>query len=71
MGKFPRRGQSTLAIAEICAQSVINKDIYHTRLKEKSDFSDSIKKAKEEYDEMLLAEAKNLLLKRSRDTMLR
>lgn len=54
----------SFTIVEICSQCGITKETYYTWLKEKSDFSDSIKKAKEEYDEMLLAEAKKSLVKK-------
>jgi hypothetical protein len=50
-------------IAEICSLSGINKDTYYTWLDEKPDFSDTIKKAKAEFDEYIVAEAKKSLVK--------
>lgn len=53
----------SFTIAEICAKVGIVKDTYYNWLKTKSDFSDAIKKAQEEFDQMILIEAKRSLVK--------
>ncbi len=53
-------------IAEICQNVGLSKDTYYRWLKEKSDFSDAIKKAQEEFDEFLVAEAKKSMIKKVR-----
>lgn len=50
-------------IAEICEKVGIVKDTYYQWLKTKSDFSDSIKKAEDEYNELIITEAKKSLVK--------
>ena len=50
-------------IAEICKEVGIHKDTYFNWLKTKSDFSDSIKKAQDQFDELLIVEAKKSLVK--------
>lgn len=53
-------------VAEICEQVSINQDTYYDWLKKKPEFSDSIKKAKGEFDDFLLAECKKSLVKKIR-----
>lgn len=50
-------------VAEICDKVGICKDTYYQWLKKKSDFSDAIKKAQDEFDELILSEAKKSLVK--------
>lgn len=50
-------------IEEICKNVGINKDTYHSWLNFKPDFSDAIKKAKGEFDELIASEARKSLLK--------
>lgn len=50
-------------IAEICQQVGISKDTYYRWLKEKSDFSDTIKKAQKHFDEKSVVEAHRSLMK--------
>lgn len=50
-------------IAEICEKVGISKETYYQWLKTKSDFSDAIKKAQDEFDELILSEAKKSLVK--------
>lgn len=51
-------------IAEICTLSGICKDTYYQWLESKPEFSDAIEKARGEYDEMVVREAKNSLIKK-------
>ncbi len=51
-------------IAEICRIVGINKDTFYDWLKKKSDFSDQIDKAKGEYDDFIVVEAKRSLVKK-------
>lgn len=51
-------------IPEICEQVGIHKSTYHAWLSTKQDFSDAIKKAKEEYNERLIVEARRSLMKK-------
>ncbi len=53
-------------IAEICKEVGITTDTYHRWIKEKSDFSDSIKKAKGEFNTLIADEAKKSLMKKIR-----
>lgn len=50
-------------IAEICKEVDISKDTYYRWLKEKSDFSDAIKKAQDTFDQKCIIEAKKSLMK--------
>lgn len=50
-------------IVEICRTVGIAKDTYYHWLKTKSDFSDSIKKAENEFNELIITEAKKSLVK--------
>lgn len=50
-------------IAEICQKVGIVKDTYYNWLKTKSDFSDAIKKAEDEYNDLIVVEAKRSLVK--------
>ena len=50
-------------IAEICEKAGISKETYYQWLKTKPDFSDSIKKAQDRFDELLVVEAKKSLVK--------
>lgn len=51
-------------IPEICSQVGIHPATYHTWVATKSDFSEVIKKAKGEYNDMLIAEARRSLVKK-------
>ncbi len=55
--------EDSYTIAEICSIVGINKDTFYKWKETKSDFSDSIKKAQNDFDEMLVAEAKKSLIK--------
>nr|WP_319268348.1 phBC6A51 family helix-turn-helix protein [uncultured Draconibacterium sp.] len=57
-------GSDSYTIAEICKQVGITKDTYHRWINEKTDFSDSVKKARGEFDVMIAEEAKKSLLKK-------
>lgn len=50
-------------IAEICEQVGISKETYYQWLKTKSDFSDAIKKAEDEFNDLIVTEAKKSLIK--------
>jgi transposase-like protein len=50
-------------IAEICEKVGIHKDTYYEWIKNKADFTDSIEKARQRFDEILVKEAKNSLRK--------
>lgn len=50
-------------IAEICEIVKISKDTYYRWLKEKSDFSDAIKEAQEDFDKDMLSECSKSLRK--------
>lgn len=50
-------------IAEICEIVGIVKGTYYNWLKTKSDFSDAIKKAEDEFNNMIIADAKKSLVK--------
>ncbi len=50
-------------VAEICERVGIVKDTYYNWLKTKSDFSDAIKKAEDEFNGLIVAEAKRSLVK--------
>ncbi|MCC8152963.1 MAG: transposase [Tannerellaceae bacterium] len=55
--------EDSYSIAEICEKVDITKDTYYRWLKEKSDFSDAIKKAQEEADADRLVECRNSIAK--------
>lgn len=50
-------------IVEICGIVGISKETYYKWISTHSDFSDSIKKAKSKFDEMIVSEAKRSLVK--------
>ncbi|MDR2969288.1 MAG: hypothetical protein LBV32_06745 [Tannerellaceae bacterium] len=50
-------------VTEICEKAGIAKDTYYNWLKTKPDFSDAIKKAQDEFGELMLSEAKKSLVK--------
>jgi hypothetical protein len=56
--------KDSYTITEICSLSGINVDTYYDWVKNKPEFSDLVEKAKEEYDQMLVAEAKKSLVKK-------
>lgn len=56
--------EDSYTIAEICDLVDIHKDTYHTWMKTKSDFSDSIKKAESDRMQFFVAEAQKSLLKK-------
>lgn len=56
--------KDSYTVVEICAQVGISKETYYQWLKSKPDFPDAIKKAKDRFDENLVAEAKRSLLKK-------
>jgi len=58
--------KDSYTIAEICSLSGISKETYYEWLENKPDFVDAIARAKEEYDEMVVREAKNSLIKKIR-----
>ncbi|MDR2764335.1 MAG: hypothetical protein LBB90_04825 [Tannerella sp.] len=53
-------------IEEICKDVRISKDTFYDWKKRKSDFSDAIKKAEKEFNELVAAEAKKSLMKKIR-----
>lgn len=56
--------KDSYTIAEICSLSGISESTYHEWKASKSEFSESIKKASGDFDEMLVAEAKKSLVKK-------
>lgn len=56
------RGDS-YTIAEICEKVNISKDTYYRWLAQKPDFSDAIKKAEEDFNSLIIVEAKRSLIK--------
>ena len=56
------RGDS-YTIAEICEKVNISKDTYYRWLAQKADFSDAIKKAEEDFNSLIIVEAKRSLIK--------
>ena len=56
--------KDSYTIIEICSLSRISKETYYRWLEEKPDFRDAVTRAKEEYDDMLIAEAKKSLVKK-------
>ena len=55
--------KDSYTVSEICSLSGISDDTYYTWQKEKPDFSERIKKARDKFDEMIIKEAKNSLRK--------
>ena len=53
----------TYSVAEICRIVEIHKDTYYSWLKDKPDFSDAIKRAKEEFSADILVECERSLVK--------
>lgn len=56
------RGDS-YTIAEICEKVNISKDTYYRWLAHKADFSDAIKKAEDDFNSLIIVEAKRSLIK--------
>ena len=56
--------KDSYTVLELCSLSGISKDTYYEWLKTKPDFSDKIAEAREDYDEILVKEAKKSLLKK-------
>lgn len=50
-------------IAEICQMVDISKETYYTWLENKTDFVDAVKKAKGEYDELIVKTARKSMMK--------
>lgn len=55
--------KDSYTISEICSLSGISKETYYTWIETKPDFSDAVKKAKGEYDEFIIVEARKSLVK--------
>lgn len=55
--------KDSYTIAEICSLSGIHKDTYYDWLEKKPDFSYAVKKAKQEFDEFIIFEARKSLVK--------
>lgn len=51
-------------VEELCSLSSISKETYYDWLEKKPDFSDAVSRAREDYDTLLIAEAKNSLMKK-------
>lgn len=56
--------KDSYTIVELCSLSGISKETYYQWLDTKPDFSDEITKAHDDFDEMLVAEAKKSLIKK-------
>lgn len=55
--------KDSYTIPEICALAEISKATFHEWMNEKVDFSDAVKKAREDFDKEILVECNNSLLK--------
>ena len=55
--------EDSYTIAEICEKVGIVKDTYYRWIAEKADFSDNIKKAQEDFNSLIVVEAKRSLVK--------
>nr|DAJ17287.1 MAG TPA: putative terminase small subunit [Siphoviridae sp. ct8TV20] len=55
--------EDSYTIAEICHYVNISKETYYQWLKTKTDFSDAIKKAEDDFNSMIIVEAKRSLIK--------
>jgi hypothetical protein len=55
--------EDSYTVSEICDLVGISKDTFYKWKETKSDFSDSLKKAQSDFDEMLVSEAKKSLVK--------
>lgn len=55
--------EDSYTIAELCEKVNISKDTYYRWLAQKTDFSDTIKKAKDDFDTLIVVEAKRSLVK--------
>ena len=55
--------QDTYTVVEICSLSCISVDTFYEWLKHKTEFSEAVAQAREQFDEMLVKEAKNSLRK--------
>ena len=53
-------------IAELCSLSGITRETYYAWLKSHPDFSDAVTRAREDYDQLVVKEAKNSLMKKIR-----
>jgi len=56
--------KDSYTIAELCSLSGIAESTYHEWLGKRPEFSDAIARAREDYDKLLVAEAKNSLMKK-------
>ena len=56
--------QDNYTVEEICSLSGIHVDTYYDWLRKKSEFSEAVTRARAGYDELLVKEAKNSLLKK-------
>lgn len=55
--------EDSYPIAEICEKVNISKETYYDWLKTKPDFSDAIKKAEDDFNSLIVVEAKRSLVK--------
>jgi transcriptional regulator with XRE-family HTH domain len=55
--------EDSYTIAELCDKVNISKDTYYRWLAQKADFSDAIKKAEEDFNALIIVEAKRSLIK--------
>ncbi len=55
--------EDSYTIAEICEKVNISKDTYYRWLAHKADFSDAIKKAEDDFNSLIIVEAKRSLIK--------
>lgn len=55
--------KDTYTVAEICSMSGIHHDSYYEWLKNKPEFAEAVARAREQFDEILVKEAKNSLRK--------
>lgn len=55
--------EDSYTIAELCGKVNISKDTYYRWLAQKADFSDAIKKAEEDFNALIIVEAKRSLIK--------
>ena len=58
--------KDSYTIEEVCSLSGITKETYYTWLKTHPDFSDAVARAREDYSQLLVKEAKNSLMKKIR-----
>lgn len=55
--------EDSFTIAEICQNVGINEDTFYTWKRNKNEFSEAIKKAQDEFNQLMLIEAKRSLMK--------